>query len=415
MNELIKELKWRGLLKDIANETELSDIVETNSKFYIGIDPTAESIHVGHYLSLNLANILNKHGLKPVLVIGGFTGMIGDPSGRNSEREVIDVEKIKHNISAIKNQIITLSKNLNMDDVEVFDNTDVYKDMNIIDLFQKYGKLININNMLGKESVKNRLENGISYTEFSYQLFQAIDYLYLYENKNVRLQIGGSDQWGNITAGIDLIKKVHGSKAKVSGLTINLLTEKNGNKIGKTQGIPMWLDKNKTSTYALFQYFLNLPDETAKKLLARATLISEQDYESCLKEHEQNPSQKSIQNELAKRFIENVHGEEEYSNAKELSKILFEEKYESINSKHESFLNMMESIQNENISLMDLLIKNNKIGSKRIYREFIETSAIKVNGVSIKDENDTLEEENFINNRFAFINIGKKNKLLVVK
>jgi tyrosyl-tRNA synthetase len=194
MKKLIEELKFRELLKDIANEESLASIVENNGSFYIGIDPTADSIHVGHFLTLSLARILNSHGLKPILVIGGFTGMIGDPSGRNSEREVIDGDLVKNNVKLITEQLLDLSNKMGIKDVEVFDNSKIYESMSIIDLFQKYGKLFNINNMLNKESVQNRIENGISYTEFSYQLFQAIDFLYLYENKGVSLELGGSDQ-----------------------------------------------------------------------------------------------------------------------------------------------------------------------------------------------------------------------------
>ncbi len=414
LQELKTDLEWRGLLKDIANEEHLKNIVDNNGKFYIGIDPTADSIHIGHFLSLNLSKILNSHGLKPVLVLGGFTGMIGDPSGRNSEREVINPEIIKENVNSITSQLKFLSKNMGIEDVEIFDNSEIYNSISIIELYQKYGKLFNINTMLSKESVKNRIDNGISYTEFSYQIFQAIDFLFLYTDKNVQLQIGGSDQWGNITAGIELIRKVKGSDKIVSGITINLLTDENGNKIGKTQGKPMWLDKNKTSSYELFQYFINLNDEVAKKLLAQATNIHEDEYDETLSKSYSNPKNKHIQNELAKRFITMVHGESEYIESITLSKLLFEERYNDITENQLKSLESLTSIKNEDKILMDLLIDNKIISSRREFRDFLKSGAIKINGKPIKDENFKLTNE-FILDSLVFINVGKKNKYAILK
>lgn len=414
INNLKRDLEWRGLLKDISNEDSLVEIVENGDKFYIGIDPTSDSIHIGHFLSLTLARVLNEHGLKPVLVMGGFTGMIGDPSGRNSEREVVSKEVIDGNVKKISKQIQDLSKKLGIDEIEIFNNSKVYEELTIIELFQKYGKLFNINTMLSKESVKNRIDNGISYTEFSYQLFQAIDFLYLYENKGVKLQLGGSDQWGNITAGTELIRKIHGSDVKVCGITINLLTDENGNKVGKTQGVPIWLDKEKTSPYIMFQYFINQSDETASKLLSQATDINEEEFNGVKDEHTNNPSQKILQNELAKRFISTVHSIEDYNKSFELSKILFEERYNDINEEQINDLKSLPSIQNKEITLMDLLIETEKVSSRRAYREFLESGSIKINGVKIEDENLILSDE-FLMNKVAFINVGKKNKYLVWK
>ncbi len=414
-NKLKDDLIWRGLLKDIANENSLKKIVEDEGFFYIGIDPTADSIHVGHFLSLNLAKLLNSYGLKPILVLGGFTGMIGDPSGRNSEREVINRDKIIKNSEMIEKQLEELANKLEINNFEIFNNVDVYEKMSIVDLYQNYGKIFNLNTMLSKESVKNRIENGISYTEFSYQIFQAIDYLYLFETKNVRLQLGGSDQWGNIVSGIDLIKKIHGSDIDVSGVTINLLTDERGNKIGKTQGNPMWLNKNKTSVYSLFQYFINLTDETATKVLAQATDILENEYNKIISEHKINPHQKIIQKELAKRFISKIHSVKDYQRAIELSDLLFNEKYFEIKENQLNDLKTLPSFQNKNIKLMDLLIEKNKIESRRSYRDFLKNNAIKINGKLINDENLILTDDFFIIDKVAFINIGKKNKYLIWK
>ncbi len=414
ISELKRDLEWRGLLKDITNEETFAKIVESGDGFYIGIDPTADSIHVGHYLSLSLTRVLAAHGLRPVVILGGFTGMIGDPSGRNSEREVVDRELIKSNVVKITEQVKNLTAKLGIDNIEVIDNTKFYEEMSIIDIYQTYGKLFNVNTMLSRESVKNRIENGISYTEFSYQMFQAIDFLKLYEQNGVKLQLGGSDQWGNIVAGTELIRKIHGSEVEVAGLTINLLTDENGNKVGKTQGVPMWLDKSKTSPYVLFQYFINQTDDTAKKLLAQATNINEDEFNNVVVEQENNPSGKAIQNELAKRFISSVHSEEDYLQAKEFSTLLFEERYNDINEEQIDSLKSLPSINNKDILLMDLLVETEKVSSRREYREFLSNGAVKINGQSIDDENLILTDE-FLLNKVVFLNLGKKNKYLIWK
>ncbi len=414
LQELKKDLEWRGLLKDVTSEDAFAEIVENGDAFYIGIDPTADSIHVGHYMSISLTRILAKHGLKPVVILGGFTGMIGDPSGRNSEREVVDRDVIRNNVQLITNQVKTFTEKLGINNLEVIDNTKFYEEMSIIDIYQLYGKLFNVNTMLSRDSVKTRLDAGISYTEFSYQMFQSIDFLKLYEQNGVKLQLGGSDQWGNIVAGTELIRKVHGSDVNVAGLTINLLTDENGNKIGKTQGVPMWLDKNKTSPYTLFQFFINQTDETAKKLLAQTTAISEEEFNEVVSSHEANPRERIIQNELAERFISSVHTIEDFEQAKSLSKLLFEERYSDINEEQIESLKTLPSVQNKDTLLMDLFIEEGKIGSRREYREFLSNGSIKINGESISDENIKLENE-FLLGKVAFVNLGKKNKYLVWK
>lgn len=414
INELKKDLEWRGLLKDVTNDQAFENIVEAGDAFYIGIDPTADSIHVGHFLSLSLTRILAKHGLRPVIIMGGFTGMIGDPSGRNSEREVVDRDVIKANVLKIGDQVRRLTKNLGVESVEIVDNTKFYEEMSIIDIYQIFGKLFNVNTMLSRESVKNRLDAGISYTEFSYQMFQAIDFLKLYEQNNVKLQLGGSDQWGNIVAGTELIRKMHGNEVDVAGLTINLLTDENGNKIGKTQGVPMWLDKEKTSPYVLFQFFINQTDETAKKLLAQTTNIDEEEFNAIVAKHDANPRERAVQNELAERFISIVHSTEDFEQAQSLSKLLFEERYLDITDAQINDLKSLPSVQNKDIALMDLLIEEEKIGSRREYREFLSNGSIKINGEVVTDENLILSNE-FLLGQVVFLNLGKKNKYLVWK
>lgn len=415
MDNFKKDLEWRGLLKDITNEKSLERIILNKGKFYIGIDPTADSIHLGHFLSLNLAKILNNHGLQPIVVIGGFTGMIGDPSGRNSERDIIDRKTIKNNVIKIEKQIKDIFINkFKIRNIETYDNTKIYDSMSIIDLYQKYGKMFNMNKMLSKDSVKKRLETGISYTEFSYQMFQAIDFLKLFEEKDVRLQLGGSDQWGNITAGIDLIKKIKGSNEDLCGVTINLLVDENENKIGKTQGRPIWMDKQKTSPYEIYQYFINLNDELAEKLLKQITDISKDEFDKIIKRNNENKKEKIVHYELAKKFISMIHSEDEFNECVDLSKLLFEERYNDISKKNIKTLKMLHSIKNKDMLLMDLLIEEGKVKSRREYREFLKNNSIRVNGIIVSDENLKLKNE-FILDDILFVNIGKKNKTIIHK
>lgn len=417
LEKLKKELQWRELLKNIINEESLKKIIDEKKSFYIGIDPTADSIHIGHFLSLILVKILTNFNLKPVIVLGGFTGMIGDPSGRNSERELIDSKIIQKNVLEIEKQIKKILTRMNVRDFLIFDNSIIYEKLSILDLFQKYGKFFNLNTMLSRESVKNRIENGISFTEFSYQVFQGIDFFYLFKNHNVNLQLGGSDQWGNIISGIELIKKISGFESVVSGITINLLTDENGNKIGKTQGLPMWLDKNKTSSYTLFQYFINQSDFIARKLLKQATLISKQEFKKIEQNHLKNPKLKIFQNVLAKEFITLIHSKDDYENAKIFSNILFKEEYKKIKIEDLDNLKFLPSIliEKSEENLMEILInKSNKVNSKREYRELLASKSIKVNGEIIFDEKYILKNQ-FLFNKLIFVNIGKKNKYLIWK
>lgn len=412
--ELKQDLEWRGLLKDITNEESFEKIVNEQGKFYIGIDPTADSIHLGHYMSISLIKVLAKHGLKPVVILGGFTGMIGDPSGRNSEREVVDKEVIKANIVSITKQVSDLLNKAGVTDFEIIDNSTFYEEMTIIDLYQNYGKLLNVNTMLSKESVKTRLETGISYTEFSYQMFQAIDFLKLYEKHGVSLQLGGSDQWGNIVAGTDLIKKVHGNDVDVSGITINLLTDENGNKIGKTQGVPMWLDIEKTSAYTIFQYLINQTDQMAAKLLTQLTDISKPELAQALVAHESDPSLRILQNELAQRLIAQIHSMDEWDKAKGLSDVLFSEEYNLIDEEDLDNLKSLPSINNEDKPLIDLVIEQEKLSSKREYREFLDSGSIKLNGKTITAEDFKLTDDFYLG-KVAFLSLGKKNKFIIWK
>ena len=277
---LFEDLKWRGLIKDISSKELEKKLNEEKLTFYIGTDPTADSMHIGHFSSFLIATRLAKYGHKPILLIGGATGLIGDPKP-SKERQMITKEEVEKNVEGLTNQA------KNIFGFEVVNNFDWSKDINFIDYLRDYGKYFNLNYMLNKETVKSRLDTGITYTEFSYMIMQALDFLYLYENKNCLLQIGGSDQWGNITTGIELARKKN--DVELFGMTMPLVLDSNGVKFGKTEGNALWLDKNKTSSYELYQYLINVDDEMVVHYLKIFTFLSREEIEELEKKNQENP------------------------------------------------------------------------------------------------------------------------------
>lgn len=416
--ELKEELSWRGLLKEVANFDNLNNVIKSKSKFYVGVDPTAASLHIGHYVFIVVTKLIQDvTKMTPVFVIGGLTGQIGDPSGKNIERNLISEEIIKSNVKKISNQLKLLAKNIEIKDFEIFNNMDIYKNMSIVELFQKFGKVFNLNSMISKDMVKNRLDIGLSYTEFSYQVFQAIDFFTLFDKKNVRFQIGGSDQWGNIISGIELIRKLKGSDIQVSGLTINLLLDENNNKIGKTGGNAIWLDKNKFSSFAFYQYLLNISDLLAENLLPKLTLINKKDFESILIKFKRNPKEKILQKELARRLLLLIHGNKIFEEVKNISELLFKEDYKNISVNNfleiEKFMGIY--FPYEQISIMDYLLKYKLISSRREFREFVNLKAIRINGNIVENENRKINLDDLLHKKYLIINIGKKKKYLIKK
>lgn len=411
--KFIKELEWRKLTNQIANKEYLESMAKEGASFYIGIDPTANSIHIGHYMSIVASKHLANAGFRPVFVIGGLTASIGDPSGKNEERPIVNKKIIATNSIRIEKIIIELADKLDIKDFKIINNMTFYKDMSIIELLQKYGKLFNINTMLSKESVQKRTETGISFTEFSYQIFQAIDFLRLYEQNNVKLQLGGSDQWGNMVAGLELIRKIHGANKKVSVITFNLITDSEGNKIGKTAGNPIWLDKKLFSSYNLFQYILNKKDEEAKKLLIKLTFINEKEFLSKIKEQKEKPSSKPIQNELAKRLISMIHSPEDYINAHESSLALFNEEYEKLDPKqYEALFNGIPILEKSEESIMKIVTSQGTVQSNRQFRELMINRAVKMNGIVVNDEKQKII---YLKNKISIIQLGKKKKYIIWK
>ena len=403
-----EELKWRGLVKDEAGDVE-SLINKGGFSFYWGTDPTADSLHIGHYSSLVTAKRLAKMGNHPVLLVGGATGLIGDPRP-TAEREIISIDTVMNNVESIKNQVINIFDG----NCEVVNNYDWMKDMDLITFLRDTGKYINVNYMLDKDIIRRRLETGITFAEFSYTLMQGYDFLHLFKEKNVVLQAEGSDQWGNITTGIDLIRKVEGKEAY--GITMPLILDANGNKFGKSEGNALWLDKNKTSPYELYQYLINSSDTKVEEYLKVFTFLTKEEVIDIMKRHNECPEKRIAQEMLAHEFIRDLHGEEDYQEALRISKSLFSGDIKNLNVKEieMAFKGIPSYEISEDTSLVDLLVDANVVSSKREAREFITNNAISINGDKINDLEFVVNRNVAIDDKYIIIRRGKK-KYHVVK
>ena len=405
--KLFEELKWRGLVQDISNP-ELEDKLNNEKlTFYIGTDPTADSMHIGHYSSFLICKRLAKAGHHPILLVGGATGLIGDPKP-TAERPMISKEAVMHNFEGLKSQAEKVFG------FEVVNNFDWIKDINVIDFLRDYGKYFNINYMLAKDKVKSRMETGITYAEFSYMILQALDFLHLYEERGVTLQVAGSDQWGNITSGIELVRKK--LDKEVYGMVMPLVTDSNGVKFGKTEGNALWLDKNKTSSYELYQYLINLEDSMIIEYLKKLTFLSKEEIEELEKKHNENPHLREAHKALAKEVITDIHGEEEYEHAKMLSEVLFTGDVKSLNSKdiEQVFKGTPSFNCKRGTILIDMLVSASIASSKREAREFLNNGAISINGDIIKDENLVINDDISIENKYLIVRRGKKKYTLIV-
>lgn len=411
--KLFDELKWRGLVDNITSEELIDKINEGGLTFYIGVDPTADSLHIGHYSSvIAMTKRLLDAGHHPIIIAGGGTGLIGDPKP-NLERPMISKEAVLKNIEGIKQQ---LDKILGTD-IKIINNADWLLQMNAIDFLRDYGKHFNINYMLSKDTVKRRLDLGITYTEFSYMILQSIDFLKLYEKYGVTLQIGGQDQWGNITSGLELIRKIHGIDTKCYGMTMPLITRADGTKFGKSEsGKSVWLDATKTSPYEMYQFFVNTEDSKVIEYLKKLTFLNPtqiDELERSLKEH---PEQRLAQKALAESIITFVHSKEDYEEAIKITEALFNNEIKKLNAKQ-----IAEAFQDFDIkkieigeSLVDLLIRLGASQSKREAREFITNGAITINGEKYTDVLTTINDDMFIYN-YLIIKRGKKNYYIASK
>ncbi len=406
---LWEELEYRGVIKDVAGEEELKKKLNNESiSFYWGTDPTADSLHIGHYSSLVTAKRLAKHGHKAILLVGGATGLIGDPRP-TAEREIISYETLNQNLQKLKAQVQKLFGNEN---VEVVDNYDWTKNMDYISFLRDIGKYINVNYMLNKDIIARRLDTGITYAEFSYTLIQGNDFLHLFENKNCILQAAGSDQWGNITTGIDLIRKKTGKEAY--GFTMPLVLDANGNKFGKSEGNALWLDINKTSAYELYQYLFNSSDELVESYLKIFTFLSKEEIEDIMSKHKENEHLRLAQKTLAFEVVKDIHSEEEALKAIKISQGLFGGAVSELSVKdiEVAFKGVPTFEVEEGITLLDLLVNNGVAQSRREAREFLNAGSIVINDVKHQDENEVITKDIAIEGKILVIRRGKKKQFI---
>ncbi len=406
---LFEELKWRGLIHNVTDEKIIDKINNGEVTFYLGTDPTGDSLHVGHMLVFLFAKRLEKVGNKPIFLIGGATGFIGDPKP-SSERQLLSHEIIEHNAKCLHKQVSNLFK------CEMVNNYDWTHNIDILTFLRKYGKFFNVSYMINKETVKARLDSGISYTEFSYQILQALDFEHLYHEKNCILQIGGQDQWGNITGGLELIRKIHGPEALAYGITIPLFTKSDGTKFGKSEGGAIWLDPDKTSPYAFYQFWINTPDSDVIRELKQFTFLTKEEIEALEESFKNEPHKRAAQKALAKEMTVMVHGEEAYLQAVKLSEALFSGDISKLTKEEiKTLFDGVPTISvNCDISLIDALVNVHAASSKREAREFITNGATSVNGVQNKDLNMIITKESAIGKTYTVIRRGKKNYYLIV-
>ena len=399
---LYEDLKWRGLIQDISSPDLIEKLNNGGLTFYIGTDPTADSMHIGHYSSFLISKRLAKYGHHPLLLVGGATGLIGDPKP-DAERPMITKEEVEHNFQGLKKQAEEIFG------FEVVNNWDWTKDINVIDFLRDYGKYFNVGYMLAKDKVRSRMESGITYAEFSYMILQALDFMYLYETRDCVLQVAGSDQWGNITSGIELIRKRLDKEAY--GMVMPLVTDSNGKKFGKTEGNALWLDKNKTSSYALYQYLINLEDSMIIKYLKMLTFLSKEEIEELEKKHNEHPELREAHKALAKEIITDIHGKEEYEKALKISECLFTEKINELSS--EDILNNLSDVPrftfNDNTNIVDLLVEANICSSKREAREMLTGNAISINNQKVTDLEKVVTKNDLIDKKVMLLKKGKKN------
>ena len=407
---LFEELKWRGLIKDQAGDDLEKIINGRDATFYWGTDPTADSLHIGHYSSLVTAKRLARAGHHPILLVGGATGLIGDPRP-TAEREIISYEKVEKNLNGIKRQVEEIFKGL---DVEVVNNYDWTKDISILDFLRDIGKYINVNYMLNKDIISRRLDSGITFAEFAYTLLQGYDFLYLYEHKNCVMQVEGSDQWGNITTGIELINKKLGKNAYA--FTMPLILDSSGEKFGKSAGNALWLDKNKTSSYELYQYLINSSDDKVEEYLKVFTFLSPEEIIDIVERHKEEPELRLAQKTLAREFIKDLRGEEELEKCIHISDALFKGSIKDLTKDElEMAVNSLQSFEiNENTNIVDLLVLASICSSKREAREFLNNNSISINGEKVNDLEYVVSKESALYNEYTIIRKGKK-KYFVIK
>ncbi len=404
---LYEELKWRGLIKDISSPELIEKLNKGGLTFYIGTDPTGDSLHIGHFSSFLISKRLKEAGHTPILLVGGGTGLIGDPKP-TSERPMITKEQVEHNFTCLKQQAEKLFG------FRVVNNYDWIKKIEVVDFLRDYGKYFNINYMLDKDIVRRRLDTGITYTEFSYMILQALDFLHLYEKENCSLQVAGQDQWGNITAGIDLIRKKTGQEAY--GFTMPLLTKADGTKFGKSESGTVWLDANKTTPYEMYQFLLNTEDEKVIDYLKFLTFLSPDEIMNIEESFKKEPEKRLAHKILAREVITFIHGKEAYEEAEKISQTLFSGHIESLTAKEieEAFKGIPKKEMTGPMNIVDFLVAMGICQSKRESREFVSQGSILVNGQKLTDVTTMITKDMAIENKYVVVRRGKKKYFIIV-
>lgn len=419
----VEELRWRGLLHDITPNAE-DTLKKENSVGYLGIDPTADSLHIGHLVGVMIMKHFQRAGHKPIIVVGGATGMIGDPSGKSDERNLLDENELRNNQEALKKQISNFI-DFSDDKALLVNNYDWTKDYSFLDFIREFGKHLTINYMMSKDSVKQRLEskNGISFTEFSYQLLQGYDFYHLFKNENCKFQLGGSDQWGNITTGIELVRRKLSGEAY--GITVPLITKADGKKFGKSEKGNIWLDPEKTSPYEFYQFLLNTADVDAERFIKIFSIKSQDTIESLIAEHKEAPHVRVLQKALAEELTTEVHGKDEYNKAVEASKILFGKgtKESLSNLDEKTFLQIFDGVpvfeisknQLDHANIVDLLsVETKTFNSKGECRRLMKDNGLSINQEKLNDATYSFSNSDLLNDKYILVRKGKKKYSLII-
>ncbi|TVZ08609.1 tyrosyl-tRNA synthetase [Cellulophaga sp. RHA_52] len=427
-SNFVAELKWRGMIHDVMPETE-EHLLEQMRAAYVGIDPTADSLHIGHLVSVMMLRHFQLAGHKPYALIGGATGMIGDPSGKSAERNLLDEKTLRHNQNAIKDQLSRfLDFKSNEENAAVLvNNYDWMKEFSFLEFIRDVGKHITVNYMMAKDSVKKRLtseaKEGMSFTEFTYQLVQGYDFFHLFKEHNCTLQMGGSDQWGNITTGTEMIRRIGGGKGYA--LTCPLITKADGTKFGKTEGGNIWLDAERTSPYKFYQYWLNTSDEDAEKFIKIFTFLTKEEIDALIAEHKEAPHMRALQKKLAEEITISVHSKQDLDNAIKASNILFgkstSEDLKTLDEK--TFLDIFEGVPQAEVTAADIEEGLDMIGALAAKTQFLDSNGaarreLKQNAISVNKEkvkeDYVITSKDLINNKFVLLQRGKKNYFVLV-
>ena len=415
---LLEDLQWRGIIYQQTDEEGIKETLEKEKiSLYCGVDPTADSMHIGHLLPYLTLRRFQKHGHRPIVLVGGATGMIGDPSGKSEERKLQTTEVIQHNVECIQKQLSQIFEFEGEHGAIMVNNYDWAGSMDIVTFLRDYGKHVGVNYMLAKDTIANRLETGISFTEFTYTILQAMDFLHLYENFDCKMQVGGSDQWGNITTGLELIRKMAPEGSKAFGLTIPLVTKADGTKFGKTESGAIWLDPEKTTPYEFYQFWINTADADVIKYLKFFTFLSKEEIEGLEESVKNEPHLRKAQKALAEEMTRLIHGQDSLDQAIKITEALFNGEIQNLTAAEikQGFKDVpsYEHTTGEEIGIVDLLIAAGIVSSKRQAREDVTNGAVSINGQRVTETDYVVSEKDRIEGQFTVIRRGKKKYFLI--